>query len=41
MRERAARIGAALHISSQPGAGTHIELTVPNRIAVPGIALKE
>jgi signal transduction histidine kinase len=31
MRERAARIGGALNISSRPGAGTEIELTVPNR----------
>jgi PAS domain S-box-containing protein len=30
MRERAARIGGTLKISSQPGAGTGIELTVPN-----------
>ena len=31
MRERAARIGGALNISSRLGAGTEIELTVPNR----------
>ncbi len=31
MRERAARIGGALNISSNPGAGTEIKLTFPNR----------
>jgi len=31
MRERAARIGGALNISSRPGAGTEIELTIPSR----------
>ncbi len=34
MRERAEAIGAAFHMSSAPGAGTHIEITwteTPNR----------
>ncbi|WP_165497726.1 sensor histidine kinase [Pseudoduganella albidiflava] len=35
MRERAARIGASLAISSKPGAGTTVELTVPRRLAYP------
>jgi PAS domain S-box-containing protein len=35
MRERAARIGAALSISSNPGVGTGIELTIPHRKAFP------
>ena len=34
MRERAARIGAALRISSKPGAGTQIELAISNRVAL-------
>jgi PAS domain S-box-containing protein len=33
MRERAARIGGTLNISSNPGAGTGIELTIPHRKA--------
>jgi len=33
MRERAAQIGAQLHIWSGPGAGTEIELTIPGPIA--------
>ena len=33
MRERAERIGGTLRISSNPGTGTQVELTVPHRIA--------
>jgi signal transduction histidine kinase len=33
MRERAASIGASLNISSRPGAGTEIEVSVPGRLA--------
>ena len=33
MRERAASIGATLNISSRPGAGTEIEVSVPGRLA--------
>jgi PAS domain S-box-containing protein len=35
MRERAARIGGELQISSHSGAGTQVELTIPHRIAFP------
>jgi len=33
MRERAARMGARLHIESHPGQGTHVVLTIPGTIA--------
>jgi signal transduction histidine kinase len=33
MRERAKQIGGHLHIWSQPGAGTEVELTIPGAIA--------
>jgi signal transduction histidine kinase/ligand-binding sensor domain-containing protein len=36
MRERAARIGATLRLSSQPGAGTEVVLMVPRAIAYRG-----
>jgi signal transduction histidine kinase len=33
MRERAASIGATLNITSRPGAGTEIEVSVPGELA--------
>ena len=33
MRERAAGIGATLRVLSRPGAGTEVELAIPNGIA--------
>jgi len=33
MRERAQRIGAAFKVWSRAGAGTEVELTVPNQVA--------
>ena len=36
MRERAEQIGANLHVYSNPGAGTEIQLCVPGAIAFPG-----
>jgi signal transduction histidine kinase len=35
MSERAASIGACLRLSSRPGLGTEVEISVPNRIAFP------
>jgi signal transduction histidine kinase/ligand-binding sensor domain-containing protein len=36
MRERAEKIGGRLRLSSAPGAGTEVELTVPGRVAFAG-----
>jgi signal transduction histidine kinase len=36
MRERAAKMGACLDVSSRPGAGTQIELTIPAAVAYQG-----
>jgi PAS domain S-box-containing protein len=41
MRERAARIGAMLKISSRPVEGAEVVLTVPSRISVTGAASNE
>jgi len=36
MRERAVRIGGCLNVTSRPGAGTQIELTIPAAVAYKG-----
>jgi len=36
MRERAKRMGAQLHVLSEPSAGTEVELLVPGRVAFQG-----